>query len=155
MSQGTRSTLIAAVVASIVTALITAGATVWAIQSGKRAEIEEEKKEAIQELASNLAAAADQIAKASGAAAAHDPIFVKTLTATFSSEGSPGSSEDGPVKADLCLLTSVGSYGGARKGCTLTQGSNGWTLAASARNATSACQATCFNFRPNPGPPTT
>jgi hypothetical protein len=147
MNQSARNALIAAV-----TALLVAGATVWVIEKGKRTEDEQDAKGARQE----LEAAADQIAQASvaGAAGAHDPIYVKSMTAIVTAGGEPNTAQDGPVKADLCLLTSVGSYGGATKGCTLTRGNEGWKLVANARRTTSACQATCFDFRPGPnGPP--
>lgn len=152
MNQNAKNTLIAGVV-SIITALIAAGATVWATERGKTADLKQEEKAATEELASNANAAANQTERASEAAA-HDPIFVTTLTVT--AEDGTKSDPKGPVKADLCVLTSVGSYGGATKGCTLTRGDGGWRLVANARRATSTCQATCFDFRPGPnGPPTT
>lgn len=157
MNPNAKSTLIAGAV-SIITALIAAGATVWATERGKTTDREQEEKAATAELTSRANAAADQTERASeaGAAGAHDPVYVRSMTATVTAEGSPKSNTEGPVKADLCVLTSVGSYGGATKGCTLKLGNDGWTLVASARKATSTCQATCFDLRPGPnGPPST
>lgn len=151
MNQNVRISLIGAV-AGILSALIAAGATVWATHTVNRKEGIQVEKEST----SNLEASADQTAQSSKAAATggHEIVYVKSMTATVTSEHGPRTapSPEAPAKADLCVLTSVGSYGGATKGCTLTRGNDGWMLVANARNSTSTCQATCFDLRPN-GPP--
>lgn len=53
-----------------------------------------------------------------------------------------------PVKQDICVLTSVASYGGTTKECTLTKKPEGWVLTARGRKSTSICEATCFYLRP-------
>jgi hypothetical protein len=59
------------------------------------------------------------------------------------------SNQDGPLAAAFCVMTSVGSYGGATKGCNLSQRDEGWILVANGRKASSVCAAECFNFEAN------
>ena len=51
----------------------------------------------------------------------------------------------GGVKADVCVLTTVSSYGGASKTCSLSHKDEGWVLTATARKATATCGAVCFD----------
>lgn len=155
MTNNVRIALISGVT-SIITALIAAGATVWANEKGRADEHRKEAEIAEKTLTSDLNAAAARTAESSEEAAvgAHEVSHLEPMTATVTSDDRPRTNQAGPVKADICVLTNVGSYGGATKGCTLTREENGWVLVANARKSTSTCQATCFDLRPRPnGPP--
>lgn len=133
---GVRIATISAVT-SVITALIAAGATVWATEQKRQSTDEERAQQAEQVLATPSDAEEPSLGS---------PTVLRTMSATVTYDDDPRTDREGPVKADLCVLTSVGSYGGATKGCTLQHEAEGWVLVANGRKATANCQATCFDF---------
>jgi hypothetical protein len=145
MNQNVRIALIGAV-AGIITALITAGTTVWANENRNE---DENRQQAEIDAASTATAQTAELPEVA-MASTHEVGYVGPLAATVTSDDGVRTDQDGPVKADICVLTGVASYGGATKGCTLTKEDSGWVLVANARKATSRCLATCFDLRPRP-----
>lgn len=77
------------------------------------------------------------------------PTILRTMNTRATSDATNGdkvTDSEGPIAADICMLTRVSIYGKTTKGCALTQAQEGWTLVASARKSTTECQAVCFNL---------
>ena len=148
-SPALRIALITAVT-SIVTAFITAGTTIWLASKSEAAAIQVQSKEQEKALTEPLKGVPALIVNPEpvkdDVAVGSREIVIRPMTATASFADRAVTDREGPVKADICVLTSVGSYGGATKGCTLTKTNDGWVLVANGRNSTSACQAMCFDF---------
>ncbi len=139
MPDAVKIALISGVV-SIITALITASVQWQAAEKQEKVEVQKEADQAENEVL--------PAAKAKGA-------VLETLSAgvSYNKDGKPKTNRDpekGWVKADICVLTTVSSYGGASKACTLAQNEEGWALTATGRKATSTCRAICFDLPPEP-----
>jgi hypothetical protein len=139
-NDGVRIATISAVT-SVITALIAAGVTLWVTDAQRQNREEQRAQQAETVLATPSEAEEPSVG---------GPSVLRTMSATVSYDDDARTDREGPVKADLCVLTSVGSYGGATKGCTLQYDAEGWVLVANGRKATSNCQATCFDFPRSP-----
>lgn len=144
MSDAVKIALISAI-CSVITALITALVTVsvqWrAAEKQEQVEHKAEAKEASKEFSALPKAGAGDTGK----------IIFRPLSARveYNEDGKSRTDKDpseGSIEADICLLTTVSSYGGASKSCSLTQTERRWSLVSTGRKATSTCQAICFDL---------
>lgn len=74
-----------------------------------------------------------------------------TFTASIKSSSKASKQETPIADMDICILSTISSYGGATKLCSLSKTETGWLLTASQRKATVNCTATCFNLQPAAG----
>ena len=140
MNDAVKIALISAV-CSVITALITASVQWKAAESQERTETKVEAKQADETLAELPAAGPGTV----------NGMSLRTLSAKvdYKNDGKTRSNKDpsdGFLSADICVLTSVSTYGGASKSCNLSRTDDGWSLVATGRKATVSCKAVCFDL---------
>lgn len=134
-------------VSTILAAIIAAAASIW-LGSRREAAQAPQAEVALTESLEPSDPAGSGLSSQATATGGLGLVFVGSIAATVKYDSEADTDRRDPMKADLCVLTSVGSYGGATKGCTLTKTDKGWVLVSNGRKATSTCQAMCFNLGP-------
>jgi len=129
------------VLVPVITALITAFVTIWGIERGRAAAAPSPQE---------LDVPPQQVVDATLPSPPETRALLTRLgviTAKLDyGEGRSSASTRAPEDADICLLTTVSSYGGASKSCSLKVEDNRWILVASGRKASVNCEATCLSF---------